>query len=44
MPKHPSSLEARKKKVYLERELEEIDARIDECRNKLRKHDALNVK
>jgi hypothetical protein len=44
MPKHPGNLEIRRRKGLIETDLEDIDYRIDEAKNRLRKLGALNIR
>jgi hypothetical protein len=44
LPSTGGSKEQKRKKTILERDLEDVDARIDEIKNKLRKYDALNLR
>ena len=44
MPKHPGNLEIRRRKGVIEQDLEDIDLRIDEAKNRLRKLGVLNIR
>jgi hypothetical protein len=44
LPTTGGNKEQKRRKEGLERDLEDLDVRIDEIRNKLRKYDALNTK
>jgi hypothetical protein len=44
VPSTGGTIEQKKRKTLLEQDLEDVDNKIEECKNRLRKYDALTIR